>query len=694
MRKLLARAVSESTLAALTLSAGFFLALATTPPPDVSRAYGRSQLVTSASGEVLWGFLAEHDQWRFSTRQSHVDPQYLNLLIAYEDNRFRDHRGVDIFALGRAVLQALRSGRSVSGGSTLTMQVVRMLEPRERTLAAKIDQIAKALKLERMLSKNEILTLYLTLAPFGGNIESTQAASRMYFGKTPERLSLAESALLIALPQSPEARRPDRDPRAAQAARNRVLAALASRHIIDFEQATHAMREPLPAPARSLTHFAPHLAIRLRTIVADGSRETIPTLIDHDLQRHVERIAARAVLHWTDAVNVAVIVLRNRDASVTAYLGGVDLVAQNRKGFVDLVQAVRSPGSALKPFIYALAFEKLIVHPETIITDRTTDIEGYRPDNADGHFMGDMSVRQALIRSRNTPAVMLLHKVGIDAFLARFRSAGRPLRLPGSDRGAGLAVALGGVGVTLEQLTWLFTMFANDGKLHAMRFQPSDRVQSLGQFISPDAARSIADILADVPSPAGHARQRSMDGGRRVGFKTGTSYGFRDAWAIGFDRLHTVGVWVGRADGAAHLGAYGVTAAAPILMQVFDALPVPPHDVAAGAGDPGSLTSLRELPPRLTRFEGAGREEGAARPLEISFPRDGASISIDRASGPAELPLVAAGGRPPYRWVLSGKPQPATNAPTSKWAIDTRGQYELGLIDADGASAKSSFWIE
>ena len=689
MKTAAARLFSEIVLAIFVFSIGLHVLLKMTPAPDMTRAQARTQVVTSSSGEVLWGFLAEGDKWRLSIKAHDVDQQYLTMLLGYEDKRFREHRGIDVLAVGRAILQAVRHGRAVSGASTLTMQVVRLLEPRPRTIWAKIEQIFKAVKLESLLSKDQILELYLTLAPFGGNIEGVRAASLIYFDKEPKHLSLSEAALLTALPQSPLSRRPDRYPSAAHVARNRVLAALALRRTIDGERSRRAAREPVRTGMHSMTRLGPHFAMRIRST---GTQETLPTLIDVELQRQITTLAVRALEQWSGAVNIAVIVLRNRDASVAAYLGGVDLSADSRKGFVDLVQAIRSPGSALKPFIYALAFEKLTVHPETIITDQAFEADGYRPENADGKFLGDMSVRQALIRSRNTPAVQLLQRMGIDAFLARFHSAGRPLQLPGPDNSAGLAIALGGVGVTLEQLTWYFTALASDGRLNSLRLQPSDPQQPWGQFVSHAAANAVADILADVPAPAGFARQLSADGGRRIGFKTGTSYGFRDAWAVGFDRLHTVGVWVGRADGAAHLGAYGITAAAPILMQIFDRLPVAATDV--GAKSSGSLVSVRELPPRLARFHGTS-PQASTSPLAISFPRDGSTIRLDRFDGEAaELPLIARGGRPPYQWTLAGEPQTPSNTPLRKWAVDTRGSLEVSIIDADGATAKASFWLD
>jgi penicillin-binding protein 1C len=688
----LARLFSETVLAAVVLGLTLIATIKAIPTPDMSRAQPRSQLVTSSSGEILWGFLAKDEKWRLSTAPADVDPKFLKVLIAYEDKRFWRHHGVDFVAMLRASYQALRYGHAVSGGSTLTMQVVRMLEPRPRTLGAKIDQVLKAIKLERVLDKQGILNLYLTMAPFGGNVEGLRAATLLYLGKEPKELSLSDAALLTAVPQAPEARRPDRFPEVAKVARNRVLASLALRGVIEEKSAELARRETPNTSWHALTKNAPHFSARLRQ--TEPSSETIPTLINRGLQVQIERIAARAIANWGDAVNIAIIVIRNRDASVAAYLGGVDYSAESRKGFVDTIQGVRSPGSTLKPFIYAMAFEKLIVHPETIITDQTIEIEGYRPENADGQFTGDISVRQALIRSRNTPAVMLLHRVGIDTFLTRFRGVGRPLLLPASNNAPGLAIALGGAGVTLEQLTWLYTAFANEGVMKTLRLKASDPVRSQGQFIVPAAARATADILADVPAPAGYARQRSVDEGRRLGFKTGTSHGFRDAWAIGFDQLHTVGVWVGRADGAAHLGAYGVTAAAPILMQVFDRLPVPKHDVAAGDADLGALTSLRDLPMRLARFDQLDRAQHV-RPLEITFPRHGASLRADRGEdGKIELPIAATGGTPPYRWAFSGVLQPPSSLPASRWTIDGRGQFEIGITDSAGNVARSSFWIE
>jgi penicillin-binding protein 1C len=406
----------------------------------------------------------------------------------------------------------------------------------------------------------------------------------------------------------------------------------------------------------------------------------------------VEKTISRAVTRWGDDVSIAVIVLRNTDSSVAAYAGGAGFISEKRSEYVDLVQAVRSPGSTLKPFIYSLAFEKLIVHPETIVMDDAVQFRGYRPENADGKFLGEMTVRQALIRSRNTTAVTLLDKVGVDEFLSRLQGFGQPLHLPDGRR-PGLALALGGVGVTLEQLTWLYTNFARGGALNRLRYVAYDPIQRQGQLISADAAKATADILGDVPAPPGFVKQRSLDGGRRIGFKTGTSFGFRDAWAVGFDQLHTVGDWIGRPDGGPHLGNYGATAAAPIMLQVFDALPVPAKDVIPADTDLGALSSSEELAERLKRLSGAA-DSVFTLPLEITFPRNGSSISAEWSSGVVELPLTVSGGKPPYRWVVSGVAQPPQIPKVSKGSIEGRGEHEVSVIDAAGSLAKSSFWLE
>lgn len=686
-----ARLFAQGALAFLTLACAVEFAVRHVDMPDPERLARDARLVVGEDGAILGGHLSADAKWRFEAELTKVDPVYLDMLIAYEDWNFRSHKGVDAAAALRATGQAVRHGRIVSGASTLTMQLVRLYDPRPRGLQAKVLETLRAVKLERHLGKDEILQAYLTAAPFGGNIEGVRAASLVYLGKEPAELSMAEAALLVALPQAPEARRPDRAPQAARAARDRVLAGLAARGVIDKREAERAAAKQVAIHGNALPRHAFHMGNRQQAKSTGGP---IETLLDARLQAKAEQIAAQALLGRDPGVNIAIMVIRNEDGAVVGYVGSGAPGSRARDGYVDLARAVRSPGSALKPFIYAMAFEQLIVHPDTIVADQPIDIAGYRPDNADGVFSGDISMRQALILSKNTVPVMLLDKVGIPAFLSRFRTVGKPLAMGASDSEAGLAVALGGVGVSPEQLTWFYSAFANEGELRQLRLAPQDRRRSLGNLFSPAAANAVADILADVPPPAGRARLAAQDGTRRIAFKTGTSYGFRDAWAVGFDKLHTVGVWIGRPDGAPHLGAYGVSAAAPVMMQVFDALPVPKKGAAAGRKPLGALASPRALPERLRRF-GSTPAHDTHEPLEILYPREGAQIAAQRAEGETvSLPLKVAGGRPPYRWTVLGEALAPEQTGEHWAAISGRGQIDIAVTDADGKVDKTTFWFE
>ena len=692
MRRIARRAASafaQLALASVAVALSFALAVRIVPMPPAERTAQVGTLVHASDGSLLTGLLAPGQKMRFATRLGNIDASYIDMLVAYEDRNFRKHHGFDALAMLRAIGQAARHGRIVSGASTITMQLVRLLDPKPRTVGAKLLEILQALRLERRMSKDDILTAYLTLAPYGGNIEGVRAASLAYFGKEPSDLSPGQAALLVAIPQSPEARRPDRHPNAARAARDRVLATLARRGVIDAGEARLAALRAPDVRVPRLPGHGFHLARRLQRRDND-----VATLIDAGFQRKAEAVARAALTRWDEAVNVAVMIVRNSDGAVVAHVGSGAPVSVSRDGFVDLTRAVRSPGSTLKPFIYGMAFERLLVHPDTIVADQPVDFAGYRPSNADGEYAGDLTIRQALVMSKNTVPVMLLDAIGVDAFLARFRSVRSPFRLGTPDREAGLAVALGGVGVTLEQMVRLYSVFANEGRLVRLRWTPDDRGGSVGNLLTPAAANAVADILADVAPPAGSGRLAARDGTRRLGFKTGTSYGFRDAWAIGFDKAYTVGVWIGRPDGAPHLGAYGVTAAAPVLMHVFDFLPAPAHGAGSGRHPLGALASPRDLPHRLQRF-GPPIAQAQGEKLAILFPKPGSEIAGGAREGVSvPLPFRLAGGLPPYRWTVAGNTAPPQEG-TEFWAdIETRGKVSVTVTDAEGHQASTSFWFE
>ena len=609
-------AIVLGVLAVLSLEA----AVRATPLPDLARVESRSQLVTDRSGQTLWFFLAADDRLRFPVDPANIDPLFLKLLVAYEDQRFFSHRGVDLIAAGRALWQAATEGRVVSGASTITMQTVRLLDPRPRTLSAKINEMLQAIRLERVYSKNQILSLYLTLTPYGGNIEGVRAAALAYFGKEPGSLTAGEAGMLVALPRAPEALRPDRHLDAAIDAGTAVLSRVAER--LDgppLDEAGAARTSLCSTP-----QLAPHLAARVRRDDRDALE--VQTTLDVNLQQKIEAIAATAVEEADQGVSSAIVVVRIADSSVAAYAGSADFFDDRRSGQVDLADALRSPGSALKPFIYGMAFEKLIVHPDTIIADAPVRFGDYEPENFDGGFFGEMTVRDALIRSVNTTAVAILRAVGPSQLMARLRSVGAPLATQNTDDEAGLAVALGGGGMTLATLTNLYAGLGRGGVVHSLRLRADDTPGKPSRLLSKSAAGAIADILADTPPPPGSGLRLSGDGGRRIAFKTGTSYGFRDAWAVGFDSQHAVGVWIGRPDGGPHLGSYGITAAAPVMFRVFDVLPTPARAVDAGLS-PGALARGAPLPPRLRQFATAAHGTGG---YAILFPRDDSVVSLGR----------------------------------------------------------------
>ncbi len=661
-------------------------------PPPLGENLTYSTLVVDRDGRLLRPFTTKDGYWRLPVTADDVDQRYLAMLIAYEDKRFYRHPGVDLQALARAAQQALWNGRIVSGGSTLTMQVARLLEPRpERRFSDKLAEMVRAVQLERRLSKTQILNLYLSLAPYGGNIEGVRAASLAYFGKEPRRLSTAEAALLVALPQAPEARRPDRAPVAAKNARDRVIARLAKAHIINGDQAAAAQIEAAPTARKQFPMLAAHLAERLAKPVTDGT--LISTTISRDLQAALESLVRERAIAFGSGVSAAIVVVDNGTGEVRAHVGGVGFFDMARAGQVDLASALRSPGSTLKPFIYGLAFEDGLVHPQTLIDDRAIRYGAYAPENFDDSFHGTVTVREALQQSLNVPALEILEAVGADRLLARLRNARVNLVLP-ADAAPGLAVGLGGAGARLTDLATLYASLARGGESVQLLWQPNEDTPSPKprRLLEHKAAWQVSDVLLGAPVPL-----NSKSG--TIAFKTGTSYGYRDAWAVGFDGATTIAVWVGRPDGSAVPGLIGRIAAAPILFEAFQRvsarrvpLPPPPEGVI--------LTATADLPAALQRFRphglpeiaSAGRGDG---PLAIAFPPDGARIDLLSGSATAALALKALGGVPPFTWLADGVPV-VTMEPRreSLWETPARGFARLSVIDAEGATATAIVRVE
>ncbi|QYK42483.1 MAG: penicillin-binding protein 1C [Paracoccaceae bacterium] len=629
--------------------------------------------VTARDGRLLRAYTVADGRWRMAVEPGTVDPAFVAMLLAYEDRRFRDHGGVDLRAIGRAVWQSLRAGRVVSGGSTLTMQVARLLEDSGTgAWRGKLRQVRLALALERQLTKDQILSLYLHLAPYGGNVEGLRAATLAWFGKEPRRLTPAEAALMVALPQAPVARRPDRHAVVAEAARARVLDRAVAAGLITAEAALAAGREAVPTARRAVPALAPHLADRLR--LAHPDRPLHRTTLDAGLQARLEQLAAEVLVGQGAAMQVAILVADHRSGEILASVGSAAYQADARAGFVDMTRALRSPGSTLKPLVYGLAFDQGLAHPETMIDDRPTDFAGYAPQNFDRMFRGTIRVREALQQSLNVPVVALTDAMGAARLMAAMRQAGAAPRLPGG--APGLAVALGGVGISLEDLTSVYAAIARGGVARPLH---TGEVGAEGaRVLSAVAAWQVADILSGLPPPPGAPANR-------LAYKTGTSYGHRDAWAVGFDGRHVAGVWMGRADGTPVPGVFGGDLAAPVLFQTFqrvkpglDPLPQPPASTL--------LVSNAQLPAPLRRFRprDAVFSPDPDAPA-VAFPRDGTEVELL----PEGLMLRVRGGRAPFTWLADGSPV-AVGLASRETMIEAPGEgfVTLSVIDADGRSAR------
>ncbi len=680
MRRWLAGAVIGVAIVLVGLGVAWRSYVHALNPLDLSEARRASPVVVDRDGKLLRAFTMSDGRWRLPATTEDVDPRFTAILLAYEDHRFYEHKGVDAAALGRAALQLLWRGHIVSGGSTLTMQVARLLEPRvEKSVGAKLRQIARALQIETHHKKSAILDLYFALAPYGGNIEGVRAASLAYFGREPKRLTIAEAALLVALPQAPEARRPDRFEDRARAARDLVLDRAYERGVITRAEWDAAKREGVPHERVAFPTLAPHAAeAALRT---DPASQVHRLTLSRDWQASLEELARESAVRLGPKLSVAILVIDNASGEIRAHVGAADYFSADRAGAIDMAQALRSPGSALKPFIYALAFESGLAHPETLLDDQPMRYGLYAPEDFTLGFEGTVTARHALQMSLNLPAVELLDAVGPDRFLARLRSAGVDIVLP-QDSEPGLAIALGGLGIRLTDLARLYAGLARGGTVPVLRERADEDVARPRRICEPVAAWYVADILRGAPPP-----ENAPFG--RLAFKTGTSYGFRDAFAVGFDKKTTIAVWVGRPDNGAVPGLIGRVAAAPILFDAFARIGAT-YDVVPQPAD-ALITRSSDLPPPLRSLrKDAPKTFAATQELKIVYPPDGARIDLglsNNGEAASDLALKAQGGAPPLRWIVNGAPLGAPDLRReSAWAPDGAGFARISVIDAKGAS--------
>ncbi len=615
-------------------------------PPELGKLAAVGSDFVDREGRTVTLLPAPGGVWRFAVRADDVAPAMIETLVATEDRRFWRHPGIDPAALARATLQAVRAGRVVSGGSTLTMQVARMLSPRQRTWRAKLIEMARAVQLEAHFSKRDILGMWLTLAPYGGNLEGVRAGALAWFGVSPRLIGPAQAALLVAIPRRPEALRPDRFPDRARALRDRILADANDADAGDVPR----RRLPMPSHARvqmAALPRAPHVA----------------TTLDLALQTALERFAAERLQGLPEHASLAIVVAdapRREIRAIVSGDGGAGEAGSGeaRGGFLDLTRAVRSPGSAMKPFIYAMAFADGLAGPDTPLDDLPRRFGGYAPENFDRGFAGHVTAAEALRRSLNLPAVALLDRVGPLRFAATLKGAGVALRLPpGAD--PSLPLALGGDGITLRELAGLYAALATDGTAMPLRLRADDPAQHL-PFLQPRPAASVAAVLTQ-PFPG------QLTGG--VAWKTGTSWGGRDTWAFGFDARHVAGVWIGRPDGTPLPAATGRALALPLLARVFDLLPPDPRP----APPPAAHESAAHAP--------------AADALRLLFPPNEAVLST--GEGPVFVRVM--GGRRPLTFLVDGAKLPASPARReTAWLPDAPGFYRLTVLDADGAAVHAA----
>lgn len=654
----------ELALAALL---ALLLALDIAFPPPIPRD-APGAVVSARDGTPLRTWPDADGIWRQPVTPENVSPLYLQALLGYEDRWFHFHPGVNPLALARAAAQWLRHGRIVSGGSTLTMQVARLLDPPppgagSRSLRAKLRQIARALQLELRLSKREILTLYLNRAPMGGIVQGVEMASRGYLGRPALHLSAAEAALLAALPQAPSRLRPDRDPAAAQAARDKVLQRLLDVGVWDARTVADARMEKVAVQPLRAQWLAPLAAERVRTqarAAAKAARQgaaatVLRTTLSAELQAGVERLLLDRVDALPPRVSMAVLVMDNDTLELLAYAGSADFTDPRRAAHVDMARGVRSPGSTLKPFLYALALDEGLIHSESLLVDAPQNFGGYAPGNFQASFSGPVSVAEALQKSLNVPAVDLLERLTPQRLAAVLRAGGLKLRMaPGAE--PNLSLILGGAGTTLEELVGAYRALARGGLSGLPRLMPgAPRVEA--RLMSAGAAFIVRDILEG----GGHPERPFTEGTRRLAWKTGTSFGFRDAWAVGVTDQHTVGVWVGRPDGTPNPGFFGANTAAPLLQDIVALLPeaeapagqrTPPPGVAPLRSCWPLGLSAQATAPRHCLVQRTGwMLDGAAPPTLPDRERSGGLLGPGCAGGDG-----SSDGAPVARWPLALAP--------------------------------------
>ena len=585
-------------------------------PPEIGRLKDVSRVLRSSEGHILNLSLTKNGYWREPVTLSEVDPKLIDLLVAYEDQRFWEHKGVDLKAIARASGDLLKFGKITSGASTLTMQTVRLLDNRlrERTVAVKIRQIVEAVRLDAHWTKEEILEAYFTLAPYGGNIEGIKAATEAWFQKSPTKLTLNEMAMLVALPQSPERRRPDRFPKETFIAKQIVLTKVGPRLNLDASTVGEVLREPLPARLFRPSSHALHLAQRL----SNHKQTSYQTSLHKNWQRQIENILASEIKSHREPIQAAAMVVERKTGLVRAYVGSAEYGSETRKGAINYLTALRSPGSTLKPLIYAKALNRGLITYDHVFDDTALFKSGYRPTNFNNSFSGKVGLKEAILASLNIPAIRAIEQVGPDLLQSELNTY-----LDGalnSQKDAGLSLAVGGLYLTPEQLISIYMGIMDPGYAKTISFEaPAPSTQMT--LISKSASDQILSLLI-----------QEMSNGERVAFKTGTSYARQDAWSIQIYEGHIVLVWLGTPDNESTSHLTGAGSAFPVSLAIGRSLGLQaPHAPQLSSAD-------KAKSPQPT----------AACPKLIDYPQDQTWIK----SSTQHIKVIGASGS---QWFLNGQ---------------------------------------
>lgn len=643
-------------------------------PPPLKALNHVSPQVLDREGNVLAVYTIDDGLWRLHSQRADIDPRFVEALLAVEDERFWTHSGVDPLSILRAVKTLIKSGKAKSGASTLTMQLVRQIEPRERVLSSKIIESMRALQYDLSLTKTEILEYYLTHISYGGNIQGVSAASQIYFGKTPAHLTWSEIATLIALPQAPASRRPRKNDQAALIdGRNKVLTRLVRQQVITEKQANEARQEPLNIIFKPLPRSQDN-AIASLSRSAIMTRPVLSTF-DPQIQKLLEQETNSYVRDWPSHLNGAALVIHNPSREIRAIRSA--FAPHHEGGWMDLTEINRSPGSTLKPFIYGLAMDEGLIDQSTLLPDRPIAFDGYQPENFDRTYYGDVRVHEALRHSLNIPAVAVMQQLGAPRFESVLKTAGVELQrsTAGRER-AGLAIALGGVGMSPRDLASLYTGLANSGVIAPLTLKQNAAAPFMKTILSPSASDDITQILRYAPGPKGRVPHWLKAASHAVSYKTGTSYGFRDAWAVGYTSQWTVLIWIGRPDGGVMPGKTGRNMAAPLLFNIFETLP----GQSTGVGyqkDAASAQGLKNLIDIKPESKGPS----------FKFPQDGAIIfTRDKSRG---IKIILSDAQKDTQLYVNGERLIGEGAQWI-WRPAHAGFYDIKAITLDGEQSKIS----